>query len=62
MTKELSDKAYFRLHQNTKTMWEFVLESDPTEYDEGFSEEGIVYWVCELGVPTDWVWNRGKKK
>ena len=62
MTKELSDKAYFRLHPKTKSMWEFVLESDPTEYDEDFSAEGIIYWACELGIPTDWVWNRGKKK
>ena len=61
MDKELSEKAYFRLCYRSKKRWEFILESDPLEHDEGFSPEGIVYWVCELGDPTDWEWNRGKK-
>jgi|TARA_B100000315_G_scaffold186769_1_gene176250 hypothetical protein len=60
--KELSDKAYFRLRPNTKNMWEFILESEPTEYDEDFCEEGIVHWGIDLGILVDWEWNRGKKK
>ena len=60
MEKELSEKAYFRICHDSKKRWEFVLESDPLEYDEGFSYEGIVYWCCELGDPTDWVWHKRK--
>ena len=53
MNKELSKKAYFRIRHKR---WEFVLEADPTEHDERFSAEGIVYWWCELDDPMDWEW------